>query len=805
MSYDPRKHGAACGSCPLNTKTVVPPEGPTDATLAIIGEAPGWNEEQTGHPFVGPSGQLLNRLFTHQGIDREHVFVTNAILCRAPELRVGSEVSTDQASLKKAVACCRPRLLRELKRLKPTLRSVVPLGATAVRSLTNRKNLSILAARGFVWETEATGDASVVPSVHPAFVLRAPAWEAVLVSDFDRAARASRGRLGLPQATSHLAPDPRLLRGLLDKLGPTVAVDVETTKLGATSCALLCIGVSDGASAVVIPWASTQSPRRRFYGSKQSAVMDILRRWLSKRTVVTHNGPGFDHVVLARYGLELSESASWEDTLLAHHAYASHMPQRLDHVVSMYLDAPPWKILSRKPAKSDERGAWDPGKLRDEELWSYNAMDAVLTARLWKMPTMRKDLHPEKKVYEEDKRLGLLCRGMQERGVAVDQRRREEVRRELLGRQNYYLGALRQQAGFEIQPTKLDHLRKVLFKVLHGPVLFRSIQTGLPSTSVDTLQALAQTQTAAGKFSRLLLKWREAWKLRSTYVDGIHPERDGRVHPSWRAWGTVSGRLSCREPNLQNLKRGSIIRSMYVAPRGRDLVAFDFKQLEMKIAAYSSGDKNFIAACESEDLHRENALVLFGELPDKDEQPEEYKRLRTIAKSAGFAVNYLATAETVHARLAADGMGVSFMGVSLQQVEAMLQRLKRTYSRYFEWQEEQLRLVQQQGYLRLPLSGRIRWFGHEPMPTEVANYPIQGGAADLMNMFLPEIEDALPRGAFITAQIHDAAIIECAPAQADRIAKLCQKVTERPVDIGGTRAVFPIDVKCGAKRWSEAA
>ena len=325
LSYDPRAHGALCDKCPLDDKVVVPPEGPRHATIAVVGEAPGYNEErgemQNGQfvprPFIGPSGKMLDDVLGFHGVARTDVWVSNAGLCRAPELRLGLETTTDAKALNKAIECCKPRLQNEIEGL-TKLRVIIPLGATAIRSLTGRKNVSVLKARGFVWDppTRKTGKgktakstplttAVMVPSVHPAFVLRAPAWEPVLACDIDRAVRASLGRLQLPHPTLTLAPPYEKIDSALARLGLVVAVDVETTKASPTTCDLFCIGISDGKRAVVIPWARTRSPRTPYYGKRQGAVAVKVRRCLETRTSITHNGPGFDQIVMARYGIDL--------------------------------------------------------------------------------------------------------------------------------------------------------------------------------------------------------------------------------------------------------------------------------------------------------------------------------------------------------------------------------------------------------------------------------------------------------------------------------------------------------------------
>jgi uracil-DNA glycosylase family 4 len=831
-----QRMGAKCNECPLRGRPLVPPSGPKTARLAVVGEAPGWSEAHAEKPegFIGPSGRILNKLLAANKLRRENVAIQNAALCfPSGAIKPGStSEEMDPKAVKIAMKCCRPRLIRELAEMKK-LKVIAPLGAIAVRSLTNRKTLGILKARGFVWdpipETEkvkvkkklkdgrvkevskvvparyaVNPRVKILPSLHPAFVLRAPNWRPVIEFDFNRIARALRGKLEMVHLKGVLGPKAGRVRAELAKLGPVVSVDVETTKEKPTTARLLCIGISDGRRSTVIPWASTKSINRPFYNGKQGGVGVAVRKALLARTCVTQNGPGFDHIVLSRHGIELTKAQGWEDTLLAHHAFASHMPQRLDHIVSMYLDMPPWKITTKRAAKADEKGAWDPEKLENEELWSYNQADGC-TKIVWDQ--MQPDLEPEREVYKADKRLALLCRGMQEHGFAIDNERRTVLRDELRGREANALGRLRKIARFpELRPTRLKDVREALFERLGAPVLFRNVISKTPSTGADTLQALAAMDSSAGEFCRTMLKWRDAQKLRSTYVDGIHPESDGRVHPSWKSFGTVSGRFSAREPAIQTLKRGDSIRSMYVSPKNRRLVAFDFDQLEMKQAAFLSGDEAFIESCLSEDIHASNGAILFEGMPEKyltaDDAKErkvnpEFKRLRDMAKESGFAVAYLAEPETVHSNMLKKGFRIGLL-----QVRAMLNRMRARYHRYYEWQEENLRFVQENGYLRT-WDGRMRWFGFEPSPTETANFPIQGGAAGLMNRVLPEIEDALPRSAFLVAQVHDAGYIECDPGDVDRIVRTCKRIAEAPVELpNGVKAKYTITIKSGV-RWSE--
>jgi DNA polymerase I-like protein with 3'-5' exonuclease and polymerase domains len=415
-------------------------------------------------------------------------------------------------------------------------------------------------------------------------------------------------------------------------------------------------------------------------------------------------------------------------------------------------------------------------------------------------------MQPEqRRLYEDDLLLAEAGRAMQERGLLVDQVKRHQLDSLLRYRMGSYLGKLRAQSGLQnLQPTKLADLRKAIFRVLHAPVLFRSLGSGQASTGRETLHTLASMKSAGGNFCKLLLAWRKAQKLRAVYVSGIDVEDDGAVHPSWRSWGTVSGRFSARHPNLQNLPRPTPgddspqrIKEMYIPRKGMVFIGYDSKQIEMRIAAYLSLDPALIQAVESEYVHAVNAKVLFGELPDKLVDPILYKKLRTAGKQSGFAMNYRAGAEAVQKKLVEDGFNVE-----ITQVQAMLNRLKKNYHVYFEWQDRMLEETCLSGWMAT-LSGRRRWFGHTPLPTEVANQPIQGGAADVINRVLIKLARVLPpMGAYPLAQVHDHVLVECPKSKAVKVSNIIQQVAEEPWTIHGVERMFPIEIQTSDENWS---
>jgi DNA polymerase-1 len=305
--------------------------------------------------------------------------------------------------------------------------------------------------------------------------------------------------------------------------------------------------------------------------------------------------------------------------------------------------------------------------------------------------------------------------------------------------------------------------------------------------------------------------------MRTTYLDNIIIEADGRVHPSWRSFGTVTGRLAVRKPNLQNLKRSDKkfkdqpeqkIRMIYIPRVGCKFVGFDLSQVEMRTAAFLSGDPVFTANVVSGDMHTANAKLLFGEIPELMDpvraKEGDGKRMRDISKNAGFAVNYMAVADTVYKTLQSQG----FTEITYSRCVSMLAKLKRSFARYFDFVESNVEYVRKHGYLKVGwLTGRIRWIGHAPAPSDCANGPNQGTAADIMNRacirirkrFKAEFGDTTVR---IVAQVHDSCIAEAPDALVARVNEIIVEEMGKPVIVEGISRDFPIDLKQGM-RWSE--
>lgn len=830
MSFDALAEGARCDVCPLAKNGrppvgMVPPQPPESGKLRliIVGEGPGRREEHLLKPFVGQSGQLLDKLFDEAGGRdvREDSFITNSSLCRGD-----SDQEKDEAA-----ACCAPRLYRELAALDPKI-PILTLGKPAARSVLGIA--TVMKARGFIWtsreispgaiknawralEKEKDREKKVVlklraqalegralisgrtvlPSIHPAFVLRAETWRPVLAVDLDRCVRLLRNGGSLPladQAGKYVVVSAVAdVKRHLSKLRSVIAFDIETDGIDPIEAKIRCVGMSDGKHTVVIgPWVKSKHSK-------------LVTECFKTRKVVGHNSFNFDEIAMKRDGVKFPKDH--HDTLLAHHVFASHLPQGLSQVVSFYLDSSPWKITFKGTggAKGNEKGI-SPDKLPTSELYRYNAADCRLSIGIWH--AMQADLKPEQSVYDHDRRNGELCQKIRIAGIAIDLERRDYLANALRRRARRLLRRMRlltKKKSFN--PYRVADLRYALFTQFEAPRL-QVTKTGLPSTNVTALQHLAAQQTRYGRLSRLILKYRGAQGTLRRNIEGVFISKDGRVHADWKAFGTMNGRWSCKLqqiPRAANPKKPILedrIRELYVPRKGYIFVYFDLSQAEMRLAAQLSGDENFIKVCEGSDVHSGNALLIFPEAAEfiKNDPKGLGKDFRDIAKETGFAVNYLAGAETLFLRLQGKKLKKP---VTKRTVDHMLAMIHRRFAGHFKYIEANIEMVKQQGYMRSPFIGRIRWFGWQaPTPAEIANGPVQQGVADIVNERLQEIDQAMPRDCQLVGQFHDAGLFECKIGKAaEQMEALIRQTFDEPVTLPGNGRSFilPIDLKTGMR------
>ncbi len=273
----------------------------------------------------------------------------------------------------------------------------------------------------------------------------------------------------------------------------------------------------------------------------------------------------------------------------------------------------------------------------------------------------------------------------------------------------------------------------------------------LPDTTKETLSECDHPLAEA------LLEYRNAKKRLDVCGQWLTRAHEGRVYASWSQVGAETGRMSCSEPNLQNLHKEDEMRRFVRAPEGRVLIKADYSQMELRILAQLSGDPAMIEAFEKgEDLHEATAAKMYG-IPEE----EVTKKQRSSAKAIGFGIVYGMTPIGLAERL----------GVEQEAAAELIEQYFVAYLEVKEYLEGNAARAIRTGVLRTPI-GRVRRFGgasgvsrreRNEVRRQAKNFPIQGCCADGLKLALALLWERCEEcpGTIPILAVHDEMVVEC--------------------------------------------
>jgi DNA polymerase-1 len=381
-------------------------------------------------------------------------------------------------------------------------------------------------------------------------------------------------------------------------------------------------------------------------------------------------------------------------------------------------------------------------------------------------------------------------------GVKIEPRPLKEYGVELSGELKELEQKTYRLVGHEFNLASTRQLQDVLF-VERKLTPIKKNKTGF-STDMAVLEELAREDPVPA----LILRHRTLSKLKSTYVDTLaeQADRNGRLHTNFVQTGTATGRLSSREPNLQNIpiraEEGRRIREAFIAAPGNLLISADYSQIELVVLTHLSRDENLIAAFnEGKDVHARTAALIFG-IPETEVSGDQ----RRIAKIINFGVMYGMSAF----RLAGE------LGISRTDAAAFIAAYFKTYAGIRRYIDSLVKKTEETGYAST-IFGRRRYIPaiNSRNKTEKAaaervavNTPIQGSAADIVKTAMLKLDSRLAAEkspARLLLQVHDELILECPKAAAAAAAQLVREVMESAV-----RLTVPLRVSVETgKRWGD--
>ena len=416
-----------------------------------------------------------------------------------------------------------------------------------------------------------------------------------------------------------------------------------------------------------------------------------------------------------------------------------------------------------------------------EEATLYAAMDAHQTLRLKKV--LEKELKQEKlyKLYEQlEMPLCQVLVEMELRGIACDAKVLEKIGTrvtELLGRIHGEIVDNLSEKFKDINLNSPKQVEQLLFYELKLPTQKKSAKRTGYSTDQEVLQALAEMHPVP----MLILKYRELYKLKSTYIDAlpnyINPQT-GRVQTTFSQTRVATGRLSSFEPNLQNVPAsgyGVEIRKAFKPKKGNVFLSADYSQIELRILAHISKDKNLVDAfLKGHDIHAETAARLFEVKLDKVSHEQ-----RQVGKRINFSILYGLTPYGLSKDL----------GISFSDAKKYIDTYFEQYPAVSTWMDKVIAFTKKNGYT-VTLGGRRRYVPgiyeknknlYEEARRVAINTVAQGTAAEIMKMGMLKLDEALKKkklNAQMLLQIHDELLISVAENQKEEVEKVVKKVLE---------------------------
>ena len=533
-------------------------------------------------------------------------------------------------------------------------------------------------------------------------------------------------------------------------------------------------------------------------------LMEVIRPVLETPGAekVGHNLK-FDLAVLLWNGI--SVEGPFFDTMLVHTLVEPDQRHGMDYLSERYLDYTPVAIETLIGSKADADGQMSMLEVtgeKQEAVAEYAAEDADVT---WQLAEVLRPLLAEGgqgRVYTEIEApvLPVLVR-MEREGVALDTAALAEIGEMLGGRITGLEAEIKKQAGTDFNVNSPKQIGQVFFDVLKLVEKPKKTKTGQYKTDEATLATLAPNH----KIVRDLLDFREASKLKSTYVDAL-PEavcaKTGRVHTTFQQLMTATGRLASSAPNVQNIPvrsaQGREIRKAFVAGgEGNVLLSADYSQIELRVMASISGDAAMIEAFEAGlDIHTATAAKVY-EVDLEDVLGE----MRRTAKMVNFGIIYGISAFGLSQRL----------GVPRTEAAQIIEAYFSQYPGVKAFMEAVVEKAKVDGYVET-LAGRRRYLrdiassnGNVRAVAErmAINTPIQGTAADMIKLAMVRVDAALrERGveARMLLQVHDELLLEVPEGEVDEVRELVVEGMR-----GALELKVPVVVDTGVGRdWLEA-
>jgi DNA polymerase I-like protein with 3'-5' exonuclease and polymerase domains/uracil-DNA glycosylase len=673
-------------------------EGPAPAQIMLVGEAPGSEEERLGRPFVGPSGLELNRMLAEVGLSRSAIFTTNVCRLRPINNDISAHIArtrkcpaSDMTAFRDGWATKRihdgfARLKKEIEIVKPNL--IVAFGNLALWSLSGRWGIGDWRGSELRADILLEANPKLIPTYHPAAILRQWNWRAALLADLRRAAL-NAGSNEYPRADWQFRVRPTFgqavdwLQSLAASLdassGLRISFDLETRNQH-----IACAGfATDSKGAFCIPFMVVDRADGYWASSEEGVLVRLIQRILTHPNArITGQNLLYDAQYTWRWWHCVPRVS--QDTMISWHTAFCELPKALDFQASLVCD--------RYVFWKNDGKVWDP-HIGEETLWRYNCEDAARTYEIAEknLATIAKLGLEEPHAFQQAMFWPVL-QAMQ-RGVRIDTEARSTIAMELIeeiGKREAFLNTV---LGHPINVRSI----KQMFALFYGDFQLRPImsrQTGRPTINDEALSKIAKAEPILRPVVAAIQDIRTLGVFLNTFVKAPL-DWDGRMRCSYNVCGTLTFRLSSSEnafgsgTNLQNLpsdKSKSVgkasqrgggsdsfaipnLRRLFIPDAGFTFFDMDLDRADLQVVVWESDDEELKHMLRlGADIHTENAKLLFG--------PNATKHQREFAKVFIHGTNYGGSPRTM----------AMHTGVTVAEAARMQQRWFEAHPGIRRWQ-----------------------------------------------------------------------------------------------------------------------
>tara|TARA_B100001109_G_scaffold120445_1_gene98107 strand:- start:140 stop:2812 length:2673 start_codon:yes stop_codon:yes gene_type:complete len=591
----------------------------------------------------------------------------------------------------------------------------------------------------------------------------------------------------------------KALKGWISKINKSkaFAIDTETDSVNTVSANLIGISLSVSENeGCYIPIAHS------YEGCPKQLSMEYVVKNLGP--VIEKNQDKaigqnlkFDIPILARHGIKITKFLG--DTMLMSYVLNSTATRHgMDSLADYYLNYTTTKYTDVTGTASKQISF---SEVKLDVASDYAAEDADITLRLYNVlaPMLKENPNQEKLLHSIEYPLVHVLSRIEQNGAKIDKKKLANHSKELgikiddLSTQAYKI------AGEEFNLDSPKQLLEILYEKQKLPIL-KKTPKGQPSTNEDTLKRLSEEY----ELPKIILQYRTLAKLKSTYTDSlinIENPKTERIHTSYQQAITSTGRLSSTEPNLQNIPiktaEGRRIREAFVPEEGNTLISADYSQIELRIMAHLSNDKNLTYAFNNNvDVHSSTAAEVFGVSLDNVSQDQ-----RRSAKAINFGLMYGMSAFGLTRQL----------GIPRAEAQEYLDTYFARYTGVKDYMDNIKAKAKEDKFVETIMGRRLylneinaaNGLRRQAAERAAINAPLQGSAADIIKKAMLDIDQLItskmPEVKMIM-QVHDELVFECPKNNANTVMEKMKETMENTVELN-----IPLIVEAAVgSNWNEA-